>query len=120
MTTLPYLGVHYADHALVLSHKRQLIVLASRVIELADEAQSFVLSHDRSASSFQQVYHHSHHEEATEQHYLLCDLFHNCLLFVGYSLAPVRKLACTFAPAGKNNNARRMILRRNSCRQLPR
>ena len=35
--------------------KQELIVLAARVIELADEAQSFVLSHDRPASSFQQV-----------------------------------------------------------------
>jgi hypothetical protein len=52
MATRPYLGVHYADHASVLSHKRQLIVLAVRVIEMADEAQSFVLSHDRPASSF--------------------------------------------------------------------
>src|ERR1039458_10651199 len=55
MATRPYLDVHYADRALVLSHKRQLIVFAARVIELADEAQSFVLSHDRFASSFQQV-----------------------------------------------------------------
>ena len=47
----PYLGVHYADHALVLSRKRQLLVLAARVIELADQAQSFVLSHDHSQSS---------------------------------------------------------------------
>ena len=55
MATRPYLDVHYAARALVLSHKRQLIVLAARVIELADETQSFVLSHDRFASSFQQV-----------------------------------------------------------------
>jgi hypothetical protein len=60
MATRPYLGVHYADRASVLSHKRQLIVLAARVIESADEAQSFVLSHDRPASSFQLVLKRDH------------------------------------------------------------
>jgi hypothetical protein len=55
MATRPYLGVHHADRALVLSHEHQLIVLAAHVIGLADQARSFVLSHDRPASSFQQV-----------------------------------------------------------------
>ena len=38
---------------LVSSHKQRLNMLAARVLGMADKAQSFVLAHDRSASSFQ-------------------------------------------------------------------